>query len=122
MLNTLHDGLGNAATLFALILALWGFVRYARGSGVGGDFLGAVAVAEGLIVAEVLVGFLLYANGHAVARIGIHVLYGITALISFPAFYAYSQGRDERLEQLLWALVAFFVWGLTIRARQVAGG
>lgn len=122
MLHTLHDGLGNAATLFALILALWGFVRYARGSGVGGDYLGAVAIAEGLIVVEVLVGFLLYASGSGVARVGIHVLYGITALISFPALFAYTRGGDDRLAQLLWALVALFVWGLTIRARQVAGG
>lgn len=119
---TLHDGLGNAAMLFALILAIWGFWRYARGEGVGGDYLGAVVVAEGLLLVEGLVGGLLLAGGNGLERPQLHILYGITALISFPALFAYTRGRGERLEQLLWALVALFVWGLTIRLRQIAGG
>jgi hypothetical protein len=120
MVQTMHEGLANAATLFTLILALWGFVRYARGLGVDGSYLGAVVVGEFLIVVDALLGILLYAGGGRPERAGIHILYGIVAVISFPAFFAYTRGRDSRLEMLLWALLALFVWGVTIRARIVA--
>ncbi len=119
MLFMLHDRLGNAAMLFSLILALWGFVRYARGQGVDGSFLGAVLIAEGLMLVEGGIGGLLYAMGARPERVGIHILYGITAVIAFPAFFAYTRGRDTRLEMLMWALLALFVWGVTIRARVV---
>lgn len=121
MLSTLHNGLGNAATLFCLILAGWGFLRYARGLGVDGSFLGAVVVGEVLILVQALAGVLLLGGGARPDR-GVHILYGIVAVISFPAFYAYVRGKDSRREMLLWALLALFVFGVTIRARLVTGG
>ena len=119
MLLSLHDGLANTATLYTLILAGWGFWRYARGKGVDGSFLGAVVVGELLLIVQALAGVLLLGGGAQVDR-GVHILYGVTALLSFPALYAFTRGRDSRREMLLWALLALFVFGVTIRARMVA--
>jgi predicted membrane channel-forming protein YqfA (hemolysin III family) len=100
-------------------LALLGFYRYLRGEGVGGDFLGAVVIGEGLIIGVAVVGALLYTQGFRPVRADIHILYGIVAVLSFPAFYAFLQGRDGRREMLLWGLMALFVFGLLLRAQEV---
>lgn len=121
MFSTLHAGLANTATLFTLALALWGLFRFIRGEGVGGSYLGALVVGELLIVVQALMGVALYAGGARAGNDAMHILYGICTLIAFPAFFAYLGGRDSRREMLLWALLAFFVFGLTLRARVVAG-
>lgn len=121
MLGTLHDGLANAVAIFSLLLALLGFYRYARGEGVSPDYYGALLIAEALIVVEALLGALLFGAGARPVRLGMHVLYGIVAVISFPAFYAFVRGRDGRQEMLLWALMALFVFGIALRALVVAG-
>lgn len=121
MLFILHEGLGNAATIFALLLALWGGWRYLRGQGVDGSYLGAVVIAEGLIVVQGTLGGMLYLMGARPERPSIHILYGLVAILSFPAFFAYIKGRDSRLEMLMWALLSLFVWGILVRARIVTG-
>lgn len=118
----LHDRLANAAIIFALILGLWGLYKYARGEGVDGNYLGAVAVAELLIVVQILLGVVLFAGGARPARSSMHILYGIAALISFPAAYAYTRGDQSRRAMLVWGLVGLFVFGCAMRATMVAAG
>ncbi|MBA3534809.1 MAG: hypothetical protein H0T73_23095 [Ardenticatenales bacterium] len=120
MLFTLHLQLATMATIFTLLLALWGFLRYMQGQGVDGSYLGAVVIGEGLLVVQGALGGLMMGAGAQPARPAIHILYGLVALLSFPALYAFTQGRDSRREMLLWALIALFVFGVTIRARLVA--
>lgn len=115
ILITLHLGLANTATLFTLALSVWGFYRFFSGQGVDGSYLGAVVIGEGLIIVQALIGLLLFSNGLPLARTSLHILYGICAVISFPGLYAYTQGLQSRREMLLWALITFFVFGLTIR-------
>jgi heme A synthase len=120
MLSLLHARLADTAMYFALALAIWGFLRFFRGQGVDGSYLGAVVVGEVLMVAQGLLGGVLLALGLRPMNTSIHILYGVLAIISFPAFYAFVEGRDSRREMLMWALLALFVFGLTIRARDVA--
>lgn len=115
MLIPLHLGLANATTLFALALSIWGLVRFFQGQGVDGSYLGALVIGEALIVVQVLVGVFMYGGGMPLPRAALHILYALCAVIAFPAFYAYTRGEDSRREMLLWALLAFFVFGLTIR-------
>jgi hypothetical protein len=89
---------------------------------VDGSYIGAIVIAELLIVAQGLVGGMMYLGGARAAGSGIHLLYGFTAILSYPALYVYTQGRDTRLEQLLWAVTSLWVWGLQLRAVQVVGG
>lgn len=119
-LITLHLGLANTATLFTLGLSVWGFYRFFSGQGVDGSYLGAVVIGEGLIIVQALIGVLLFGNGLPLARTSLHILYGICAVISFPGLYAYTQGQQSRREMLLWALMTFFVFGLTIRLANMA--
>lgn len=117
----LHDRLANAAILFALILGIWGLFKYFRGDGVDGSYLGAVAVAELLIVVQIILGVILFSAGARPARSAMHILYGVAAVISFPAAYAYTRGDQSRRAMLVWGLVGLFVFGCTVRATMVGG-
>lgn len=114
----LHTNLARAVMSYALILGLWGFVRYARGKGLDGSYLGAVVVAEILILVQGGLGVLLWLQGLSPGRT-IHILYGILTAISFPAIFAFTHGEVGRREMLYWALVGLFVFGLSIRAQTV---
>lgn len=107
--------------LFLLVLAIWGFWIYVRGPGITGSFWGALAIGEGLIVVEGLVGGILSMLGNVPARGWLHVLYGVVALIGIPAAFAFTRGRTGRYEALIYALAALFLAGITNRAQTTGG-
>lgn len=117
----LHDQLSNAVILFALVLGIWGLFKYFRGDGVDGSYLGAVVIGEVLIIVQIALGILLYAGGARPDRSLMHILYGVAAVISFPAVYAYTQGDQSRRAMLIWGVVGLFVFGCAMRATMVAG-
>jgi len=118
----IHDRLSVTMLLFLLALALWGFWLYVRGPGVTGSYWGALAVGEVLIVVEGVVGFALALLGNLPARGWLHILYGIVAVISIPAAFAFTRGRAGRYESLIYALVALFLAGVTSRLQLTGGG
>ncbi|MCZ7569174.1 MAG: hypothetical protein M5U01_11395 [Ardenticatenaceae bacterium] len=115
----LHATLARAVMIYALILGLWGLVRYARGEGFDGSYLGAVVIAEVLILVQAGSGIVLWLQGLSPSRL-IHILYGIVTVISFPATFAFTHGEAGRREMLYWGLIGLFVFGLAIRAQMVA--
>lgn len=117
----LHDRLSNAVIIFALILGLWGLFKYFRGDGVDGNYFGAVVIGELLIIAQIVLGIILFAGGARPDRSLMHILYGAAAVISFPAVYAYTQGDQSRRAMLTWGVVGLFVFGCAVRATMVAG-
>jgi hypothetical protein len=113
----IHAGLSNACIIFSLIIAGYAFLRYFQQQGVDGGFLGVVAVGELLYIAQVIVGVLLSFSGvPQPARLWVHVLYGITLVITLPAAYAFTRGRDSRREVMVYALAALFLAGVSLRA------
>ena len=122
LLMRLHEGLSTTILLFLLALAAWGFLNYLRGPGVTGSYWGTLAIGEGLIVVEGLVGFALSLLGNLPARGWLHILYGVVAVISIPAAFAFTRGRSGRYELLIYALAALFLAGVTSRLRLTGGG
>lgn len=114
-LSELHARLGNTGMLFALALGLWALWLYFRKQGVGGSYFGGMVIGELLFVAQGIVGAALYFTGHSLGRT-VHILYGILAVITLPAAYAYSRGQDERREALVYGLVGLFLFGVALRA------
>jgi len=119
-LPLLHIGLARACVLFSLIMGLYGLWLFARKQGVGGNFLGIMAVAELLYIAQVAVGGLMYLQGLRPER-SVHYLYGIVLIISLPGAYAYLRGRDDRRETLTYGLIGLFLAGVSLRATFTAG-
>jgi hypothetical protein len=115
-LTLLHARLLTTILLFFGALAIWGFFSYARGQGISGAYKGALAIGELLMIAELLLGVILFIGGDRPARPGIHILYGIVAVITVPGAFAYTRGRDGRWEQLIYVTVCLFLCGIALRA------
>jgi hypothetical protein len=112
----LHARLLVTILLFLGALTLWGGFNYLRGESVSGSYLGALVIGELLLIAEFLLGLILFIGGHQPYRPSLHILYGVVAIIMLPGTFAYVRGRDSRFEQLIYTVVCLFLCGIALRA------
>ena len=115
-LTLLHARLVITILLFFGALAIWGFANFLRRTGVTGGYRGALAIGELLVLAEFMLGVILFVGGDRPLRPGIHILYGVVAIITLPGTFAYTRGRDGQTEQLIYALTCLFLCGIALRA------
>lgn len=119
----LHDGLANAAMMFAAIIGVWALFLRLRSRTLDGAWYGAAVICELLILAQAAIGVLMYIQGlgAVLPRPFMHILYGIVAVVTLPAAYSYMVNlEDENVKTLLMALVCLFLWGILQRAASVA--
>ena len=114
-LLNIHDRLAISAVLFAGVCAAWGFINYIRKQDMTSGYWGALAICEILMIAQGVIGIVLAIQGNSPPRAIVHYLYGISAVISLPAVYIFTGGRDTRRESLLYAVVSLWLFGLAIR-------
>ncbi len=115
---TIHQGLTNTALLYFLVLGVWGFFRAVRGHSVGSSYMGALVVAQVLLMVNVVLGAVLWANGRNInmARFDVHVLYGAFILVFLPFVYlALLRGDDTNRAQWVWGFVNLFMFFLMPR-------
>ena len=118
-LTDIHARLAITMLLFLSIAGIWGIANYIRKREITGTYWGILAVGEILIIAQIIIGIILWIDGARPART-IHVLYGIVAAISIPGYYAYTRGRDDRRTSLTYGLICLFIVGISIRAMGTA--
>src|SRR5512142_188442 len=111
----LHSRLANTAVLFALALGLWALWNFVRGKGVSPSYWGALIIGEILMVVQGLLGVLLLIGGTLPGDL-LHFLYGVLVALSWPGAYVYTHARMGRAEAGIYALVSFFIFGLSLRA------
>jgi hypothetical protein len=114
-----HARLANAMILYSVVAGVWGIVSGLRRQSVSGSYWGIIAVAEVLFVAQALVGITLWFGGEQPAR-WVHILYGVVAILSLPAFYAMSKGRDDPRASSTYGLLFFFLVAIALRAMTTA--
>jgi len=112
----LHARLVVTILLFFGILSIWGVFSYLRGQNISGSYKGALAIGELLMLAEFVLGVLLLLSGAQPYRLSIHILYGIVAINGLPGAFAYTRGRDDRWELLIYVAVCLFLCGIALRA------
>jgi len=121
-LPEVHARLANTAMIYCIIMALWGFWRFFKSQGINGGYFGAVIVAELLLAVQGLFGLILWFGSGTHRPEWVHWLYGIVLLLSAPVVYAYTKGRQERPEMLLYAVAYIIMIALVLRAMVTAGG
>ena len=114
-LTFVHQRLSTAVYLLTAIAGLWGVALYLRHATMTGQYWGILACLQVLFVAQAGVGVALWLSGSHPAR-SLHFLYGIVSLISLPGFYLASRGREDRRATLNFALICFFLLGISLRA------
>jgi hypothetical protein len=110
-----HRTLANMINIYALIVGIWGLVNFARKQPPDGNFNGALAVAVGLFALEAIAGVVLMFMGRSPSR-DIHWLYGVTMVITIPAIFVFTRGRNSSRESFLYGAGMLFIWGLAERA------
>ena len=121
-LNLIHSRVADSAVMFLGILAVWALFQRLRSRPLDGNWYGAAIMAEILLLVQFGLGWILYFQGFdaALPRPFMHILYGVVAIISLPAGYAYfSRLEDEKIKALALGLVCLFLWGILLRANQV---
>lgn len=122
-IQTIHGALSNTAWLFFLIIGLWGLVRGARGQAVNGSYLGAAFIGQMIFVVQAILGTLLWVGGMSagIQRPGIHLLYGVFALVFLPFIYlSVLRGDDTNRAQWVLAFTTLFLFGIALRAVSTA--
>ncbi len=117
-----HGRLANTALIYTAIMALWGLWRYFRRQGVDGSYWGALVIAEILYVAQAALGAYLYFSGLGnLAGRGIHILYGVVAILVIPMMFVFTRGDETRRAVLVYGAGFLFLIGILIRAMATAG-
>lgn len=111
----LHQVLSNTTWLFFLIVGLWGMYRAIRGFSVDGSYLGAMAVGEILFIVQGILGLILLIGAGSPGR-GVHILYGIFAIVALPGLFAYLRGDDSNNAQWAYAIMILFLFGVALRS------
>jgi hypothetical protein len=112
----IHANLAIAVMLFNTVLGLWGFLKYFRGDGMDGNFFGAVALSPILGLVQLGVGLALVGMGLGVNVRFVHYLYGALVIISVPAIFAFTRGRDDRGAVLIYAAILLLTAAFGLRA------
>ncbi len=119
-LRYLHHGISNAIVLFSALMGLWAFFSAWRRAPLAGDYWGAIVLGEALNIVQGIIGVVMFAQGVAPGR-WVHILYGVLAVIVWPAAYAFLYRRDmpnldNRRQAVLFGLVCLFLSGIALRA------
>jgi hypothetical protein len=110
----IHARLGNTAMYYAIIMAVWGLWRFARKQGIDSSYWGALVIAEVLFLVQGAIGVFMWLSQSI--SVGIHLLYGVVAVLVIPAVYAYTRGDEQRRAALIYGIALLFLVGIVIRA------
>ncbi len=121
-IDFIHGRLANAALLFSIICTAWGFFNFIRKQPVTSSYWGGLVILQILAMAQVVIGIIVYATigGGELARPIVHILYAATLVISLPAAYVYTGGKDSQRENIIYALVC--LWLVFIVERSISTG
>ncbi len=120
-METFHGRLALTAILYALAMGVWAAWSYFRGQGVSSNYWGALIIGEIVMLTQGLIGVLLVLSSARPAD-ALHFLYGVLVALVWPGVYVYTNARGGRSEAAIYAIVAFFIFGLSIRAIMTGGG
>ena len=119
VIQSIHSALSNTAWLFFLIIGLWGLFRAIRGQAVNGNYLGAAFIGQLIFIVQAVLGTLLWLGGYSVGivRPGIHLLYGVFALVFLPFIYlSVLRGDDTNRAQWVLSFTTLFLFGIALRS------
>ena len=119
-LVSIHGFVANAVNIFTFIVAIYAAIQYFRRKELSSDFWGTVAIGEGLMLIQAVLGIILLIEGLFPAQ-WVHILYGATTALTWPVTYTYTRGKQPPArEALIWMIVSALLFGVTLRARATA--
>jgi uncharacterized membrane protein SirB2 len=120
-LSFIHSRLAITAIIYTTIMAVWGLWRFFRRQGLESSYWGALAINEGLILLQGILGLILYFNPAVILARGVHILYGVVSVITLPFAFTFTRGRSERQEMSIYSLALVFLVLILLRAYTTGG-
>jgi len=117
----IHGRLANTVILYCLALSLWAFWRFFRKQKVDSSYWGALVIGEILILIQGALGAYMWLFTALRPARGLHLLYGIVSFLTSPAVYAFTRGRDDRRDMLIYGASMLFLFGISLRALTTGG-
>jgi hypothetical protein len=105
---SVHGVTARVLLVYAVVLGIWGGYRYFRNQELGGGFRASYLIMAGLTALQGLIGLASFIFGTRPAE-GLHIVYGIFAVIFLPGAYLYAQGGTRRREAVILAGAAWVV-------------
>ncbi|MGB8647157.1 MAG: hypothetical protein WCF84_18110 [Anaerolineae bacterium] len=116
-----HCRIALSSLFYAFALGAWGTVGFLMARGVSGNYFGALAIGELLMLVQGALGVILVLTGNWPAD-WVHLLYGVLAVSVWPFVYVSTQAAVSRREMGYYALASFFIFGLAVRAIMTGPG
>jgi hypothetical protein len=110
----IHATIAQALVLYCTVLGIWGILLGLRSAPVNASYRGALVLAVGMALLEILVGGALLLFLGLRARDDLHYLYGLSLIVTLPLAHQYLAGRRMRAP-LAYGLACLFMAGLAIR-------
>jgi heme A synthase len=115
-LNLIHSRLANSVILYFFVLMIWALWRFFRKQEMNPNYRGALVIGAFLVLAQALLGVLLWIRGIRPGRAEMHILYGVVSVLGIPAAYLYARERQNRYQMLIIAAGLLFLIGITFRS------
>ncbi len=116
-LSDVHFRLYVACLIYSLAVGGWAFYLSYKNRELDSNFWGAIAINEILFVVVAVLDVVLFINGSIVPdRPVVHFLYTATGLLTIPAAYTFTHGRNTAREAGIYGAVCLFLAGIAIRA------
>ena len=112
---TLHTGIANMVVLFNAILGIWGLLRFFRNQGIDGSYWGGLSLSPLIGLVQLGAGMWLISLGLGINVRFVHYLYGALVVISVPATFAFTNGRDDRGMCLVYGGMCLIIAGFGLR-------
>ena len=119
----IHASIATTVMLFNTVVSLWGFLKYfRRQTYIDGNFWGALAISPILGVVQAILGLVMLSMGLGGSVRLVHYLYGALVVITVPATFAFTRGRDDRGALLIYSAVLLLTAIFGLRAYMTASG
>lgn len=112
----MHSRLLITLMLVFITLTVWGLINHLRRAPPSRTYMSVLVIGELLLVAQFVIGFLLIFNGRQAYSLGLHIVYGVVAILTIPAVYLYIRDRARNWDNLIYAITSAFICGVAIRA------
>ena len=118
----LHGTIFLTTAIYVFVCFLWGLVLAVRKQPISPSYRGALRLAVLVILAEDVLGVILFLFGARPAT-PLHWLYGLVIAFALPLGESFGQQWWKgRRQTLVVALACLFAVGLAIRASMTGGG
>ena len=114
-ITALHGRVQITITLVLLALVVWGLIAALR-NGAGQGYAAGLSVAQLLILAQCILGLIVWFGSGMRSSLALHLVYGVTMAAVLPAIRRYNRVHTPRRQAWILAATCLTLAGMAIRA------